>query len=261
MPFGVTFWYHNQKSTSSRFRVLSGSCLTSGGHAASFINQVCIMLVNSFTISDGITNGAGLEAWAWCFLMCSSGVWSLLFLALAISRASLNSGLSREDVCFHVFLPAWFFPSSLGNTPVTEMEGSPFPHGRVILMAGGKAWPFFLFWLDLLEVASDSESEKLNELPQSIRVLLSCFCRTASSFWRPVSLASSSVIHKLACANFLSTFWWWSHSVEAFSSTSLTLSVKLLWWSLSYLTFLLDSEDTSSSIWKTMFGQVILKAF
>ena len=28
MPFGVTFQYHNQKSMSSRFKVLSGSCLT-----------------------------------------------------------------------------------------------------------------------------------------------------------------------------------------------------------------------------------------
>ena len=68
MPFGVTFWYHSQKSTSSRFRVLSGSCLTAGGHAASFINQVCIMLVNSFTIPGGITNGVGREAWACAFL-------------------------------------------------------------------------------------------------------------------------------------------------------------------------------------------------
>ena len=50
MPFGVTFQYHSQKSMSSRFRVLSGSCLTAGGHAASFINQVCIMLINSFVI-------------------------------------------------------------------------------------------------------------------------------------------------------------------------------------------------------------------
>ena len=48
MPFGITFWYHSQKSTSSRFKVLSGSCLTAGGHAASFINQVCIILVSSF---------------------------------------------------------------------------------------------------------------------------------------------------------------------------------------------------------------------
>ena len=62
MPLGVTFQYHSQKSTSSRFNVLSGSCLTAGGHAASFINQVCIMLVNSFTIPDCITKGVGLEA-------------------------------------------------------------------------------------------------------------------------------------------------------------------------------------------------------
>ena len=64
MPFGVTFWYHSQKSTSTRFSVLSGSCLTAGGHTASFINQVCIMLVNSFAIPGGITNAAGREAQA-----------------------------------------------------------------------------------------------------------------------------------------------------------------------------------------------------
>ena len=61
--FGVTFWYHNQKSMSSRFSMLSGSFLTAGGHAASFINQVCIMLVvKSFVIPGGIMNEAGLEA-------------------------------------------------------------------------------------------------------------------------------------------------------------------------------------------------------
>ena len=27
---------------------------------------------------------------------------------------------------------------------------------------GGKAWPFFLFWLELPDVVSDSESEGLN---------------------------------------------------------------------------------------------------
>ena len=98
MPFGVTFQYHSQKSTSSRFSVLSGSCLTVGGHAASFINQVCIMLVNSFVIPGGIMNGAGCEAQACgfsCFrardiIMCSSGVCSVPFFALAISRVSLN---------------------------------------------------------------------------------------------------------------------------------------------------------------------------
>ena len=141
MPFGVTFQYHSQKSTSSRFNVLSGSCLTTGGHAASFINQVCIILVNSFAIPDGITNGVGQEAQASAFLcfracdmiVCSSGVHSVSFFALAISRASLNSGLLREHVCCHVFPPTGVFPSGLGNTPVTEIGGSPFPHGGVIL--------------------------------------------------------------------------------------------------------------------------------
>ena len=59
----------------------------------------------------------------------------------------------------------------------------------------------------------------------SIGVLLSCFCRTVSSFCRPVSLASSSVILTLVCATFSFAFWWHSHSVEVFSSTSLTSSV------------------------------------
>ena len=68
MPFGITFWYHSQSSTSSRFKVLSGSCLTAGGHAASFINQVCIILVNYFVIPDGIMNRMGQEARACAFL-------------------------------------------------------------------------------------------------------------------------------------------------------------------------------------------------
>ena len=125
--------------------------------------------------------------------MCSSRVRSVPFFALAISRASLNSGLSREHVCCHVFLPAHVFPSGLGNTPVTEIGGSPFPHGGAILdvggftacdddagiigigssastdiltllrkkppllMAGGNAWPFFLFRLNRPEVGSESE--------------------------------------------------------------------------------------------------------
>ena len=145
MPFGVTFRYHSQKSMSSRFSVLSGSCLTAEGHTASFINQVCIILVNSFAIPGGIPNGAGQEARACAFscfracniIVCSSGVCSVPFFALAISRASLNSGLSREHVCCHMFPPAHVFPSSLGNTPVTEIGGSPFPHGGAILDVGG----------------------------------------------------------------------------------------------------------------------------
>ena len=144
MPFGVTFQYHNQKSTSSRFSILSGSCLTAGGHTASFINQVCIILVNSFVIPDSIMNGVGGEAWVCAFscfracniIVCSSGVWSLPFFALATSRVSLNSGLSREHVCCHLFLLACVFLSGLANTPVTEIGGSPFPHGGVILDVG-----------------------------------------------------------------------------------------------------------------------------
>ena len=74
-------------------------------------------------------------------IMCSSGVHLVPFFALAISRASLNSGLSRERVCYHmcchVFLPAGVFPSGQGNTPVTEIGGSPFPHRGAILDVGG----------------------------------------------------------------------------------------------------------------------------
>ena len=143
--FECYFWYHSQKSTSSRFKVLSGSCLTAGGHAASFINQVCIILVNSFVIPGCIMNGVGLEECACAFscfrahdrIMCSSGVCLLPFLALANSRASLNSGLLMEHVCCHVFLPAHVFPSGLGNIPVTEIGGSPFPHKGAILDVGG----------------------------------------------------------------------------------------------------------------------------
>ena len=110
-----------------------------------FINQVCIMLVNSFAIPDGITNGACWEAQACAFscfrahdiIVCSSGVHLVPFFALAISRVSLNSGLSREHMCCHVFPPAHVFLSSLGNTPFTEIGGSPIPHGGVILDVGG----------------------------------------------------------------------------------------------------------------------------
>ena len=113
--------------------------LTAGGHTASFINQVCIMLVNSFTIPDGITNGVGREAQA-CAFLCSSGVHLVPFFALAITRVSSNPGLSREHMCCHVFPPARVFPSSLGNTPVTEIGGSPFPHGGVVFDVGGFTW-------------------------------------------------------------------------------------------------------------------------
>ena len=40
-------------------------------------------------------------------------------------------------MCCHMLLPTHAFPSSLGNTPVTEIEGSPFHHGGVILDVGG----------------------------------------------------------------------------------------------------------------------------
>ena len=144
IPFDVTFWYHSQKSMSSRFNVLLGSCLTAGGHAALFINQVCIILVNSFIIPGCIMNGAGFEAWACAFscfrahnrIMCSSVACLLPFLALAISRVYLNSGLLMEHVCCHVFPPAHVFLSSLGIIPITKIGGSPFSHGGAILDVG-----------------------------------------------------------------------------------------------------------------------------
>ena len=39
-------------------------------------------------------------------------------------------------MCCHVFLQAHVFPSGLGDTPVTEIGGSPFPHGGAILNVG-----------------------------------------------------------------------------------------------------------------------------
>ena len=128
-------------------------------------------------------------------------------------------------------------------------------------MAGGNAWPFFCFQLNLPEVGSESEPEKSYGSSRVIGILLSCVCRAASSCWSSVSLASSSVIFELACANFSSAFQWWSHSAEALFSPILTLSVRLLWWSLYHLTFLSDSEDASFSMLWTMFGHAIQKAF
>ena len=128
-------------------------------------------------------------------------------------------------------------------------------------MTGGNAWPFFLFQLDRPEVGSESEPEKPYRSSQTIGVLLSCICRTASSCCSSMSLASSSVILELACTNFSSAFWQQSHSAEALFSAILTSLVRSLWQSLYHLTFLSDSEDASSSIWRTMFSHAIQKAF
>ena len=73
---------------------------------------------------DRCTQAFGRNTLSKPHIMCSSGLRSVPFFALAISRASLNSGLSREHVCCHVFPPAHVFPSGLGNTPVTEIGGS-----------------------------------------------------------------------------------------------------------------------------------------
>ena len=128
-------------------------------------------------------------------------------------------------------------------------------------MASGKAWPFFCFWLDLPEMGSESEPKKLYWSSQMIGVLLSCVCRTASFCWSSASLASSSVILELACANFLPAFQRQSLSAEALFSAILMLLVRLLWRLLYHLTFLSDSEDASSSIWRTMFSHAFQKSF
>ena len=128
-------------------------------------------------------------------------------------------------------------------------------------MASGNAWPFFLFWLNQPEVGSESEPKKLYRLPQAIGILLSCICRTVSSCWSSASLASSSVTFELACANFSSAFQQQSCSAEALFSTILTSLVRLLWRSLYHSTFSSDTEDALSSIWQTMFGHAIQKAF
>ena len=44
----------------------------------------------------------------------------------------IPSGIMKE-----LILPACVFPSGLGNIPVTEIGGSPFPHGGAILNVGG----------------------------------------------------------------------------------------------------------------------------
>ena len=128
-------------------------------------------------------------------------------------------------------------------------------------MASGNAWPFFLFWLEQLEVGSESEPKNPYGLSWTIGVPLSCIHRAVSSCWSSASLVSSSVIFELACANFSSAFRQQSHSAEALFSAILTSSVKLSWQSLYHSTFLSDSEDASSSRWWTTFGHAIRKAF
>ena len=65
----------------------------------------------------------------------------------------------------------------------------------------------------------------------------------------------------------LSNFWVSLHYLficllaETFSSANLTSSVRLSWSSLYHSTFLSDSEDALSSIWQTMIGHAIQKAF
>ena len=123
------------------------------------------------------------------------------------------------------------------KVPASSGKNSPY------WIDGGNASLFFLFWLDLPEFVSDSESEKSYGSPQSIGVLVSCKSRTMSSFWRLTSLASSYPTFEIACANFSSAFQQLSLSEEAFSSANLRSSVRLLWWSLYHSTFLSDSEE------------------
>ena len=128
-------------------------------------------------------------------------------------------------------------------------------------MASRKTWPFFLFQLDQPEVGSESEPENLYGSSWATSIHLSCICRTVGSCWSSTSLASSLVILELACTYFSSAFQQRSRSMEALFSTILTSLVRLLWWSLYHLTFLSDTKDASSSIWRTMFGHTIQKAF
>ena len=121
MPFGVTFQYHNQKSTSSKFNVLSRSCLMAGGHAALLINQGCIMLVNSFAIPDGIMNRVGWEALACAFscfracdiIVCSSGVCLVPFFALAITYYSTLYEKQTLFICIYLY--------EIGTGPITYL--------------------------------------------------------------------------------------------------------------------------------------------
>ena len=103
-------------------------------------------------------------------------------------------------------------------------------------MAGRNAWPFFLFQLDWPEVGSELEPEKSYGSPWMIGICLTCVCRTLSSCWSSVSLASSSAILELACTNFSSVFWQWSHSMEALFSAILMSWVRLSWRSLYHST-------------------------
>ena len=128
-------------------------------------------------------------------------------------------------------------------------------------MASGNTWPFFFFWLNQPEVGSESEPENPYGSSQVIGVCLSCICRTVSSCWSSVSLASSPMIFELACTNFSSAFQLQSHSAEALFSAILMSLVRLSWQSLYHSTFLSDTEDASSSIWRTMFGHAIWKAY
>ena len=67
--------------------------------------------------------------------------------------------------------------------------------------------------------------------------------------WRSMSLASSSLIFELACANFSSAFWWQSCLVEAFSSANLMSSVRLLWQLLYYSTFFYPTQRMLHSLY------------
>ena len=153
------------------------------------------MLINSFAIPDGITNRVGWEAQACAFscfrahdiIVCSLGLCSAPFFALAISRASLNSGLSREHVCCHMFLPAHVFPSGLGNTPVTEIGGSPLPHGGVILVwvgSPGAVWSVTLLPTTMMPAPSAFAH-------QPVPTYWLCSGRSPHSWW-PAGMPGSS---------------------------------------------------------------------
>ena len=159
--------------------------------------------------------------------------------------------MNRSQWCWH----HWhLFISQYQRTGFAQEE-APVADGwwELLALLPFPAWSArSRFWIRTQEI--------IRVTPNNWRSLV-CVCRTVSSCWSSVSLASSSVILELACTNFSSAFQQWSCSAEALFSAILMLLVRLLWQSLYHLTFLSDTEDASSSIWRTMFGHLIQKAF
>ena len=92
-------------------------------------------------------------------------------------RCSLSSVVCDPIACDDASITG--ICSSAGTNVLVSSAKNP-----LYWMEGWNASLFFLFWLDLPEVTSDSKSENLYGLPQSIGVHLSGFCKTISSFWK-----------------------------------------------------------------------------